>query len=169
MGTAENMTQATGAEDPWFAYTHAVVRLETPEGAVHISSAPPGQSCGEYPDHAGRTIYVITAHNPRGQLVSDGENRRAQKRLKRELQQQGWNYWPAAGGDPSWTHVEASAAVVGVGESEVIALGAKFGQDAIFVLTPASLRIVGCLESRELAAGWSIIPEAGAFERLQPE
>jgi hypothetical protein len=45
--------------------------------------------------------------------------------------------------------------VVGVEECEVAVLGAEFGQDAIFVLTSASRRVVSCAGNRELSTGWS--------------
>jgi hypothetical protein len=140
---------------PWSAYAAAVVRLETPDGVVWVNPAPVTQTRGEYLDPDGRTICVVTAHNPQGRTVSEKENSRAERRLERELKRRGWTWWPAAGGDPAWKHVEASAAVVGVEESEVAALGAEFGQDAIFVLTPASRRVVSCVGSRELSTGWS--------------
>ena len=40
-----------------------------------------------------------------------------------------------SGGNPSWTHVEPGAAVIGMDEADAVALGAEFGQEAIFVLT----------------------------------
>lgn len=150
-------------DGPWPAYAGAVVRLETPRGKVWVRPAPPGQALGEYPDPDGRVICVITAHNPHGKVVSEKRNLKAQQRLERELDRRGWTWWPAAGGDPEWEHVEASAAVVGVEASEVAALGAKFGQDAIFVLTPASRRVAGCRTADELTTGWST---SGARTRM---
>jgi|ERR1700691_5993427 Protein of unknown function (DUF3293) len=109
-------------DNQWSAYGDAVVRLETPDGTVWVSPAPMAQTRGEYPDPGGRLICVITAHNPRGQTVSDEENAIAQQRLEDQLKCRGWTWWRAAGGDPPWEHVEASAAVIGVEESEVVAL-----------------------------------------------
>lgn len=77
-----------------------------------------------------------------------------------ELEELGLTWWPAAGGDSSWTHVEDSAAVIGMDEADAIALGAQFGQDAIFVLTPAERQVAGCAQRRIVATGWSIEPEA---------
>jgi hypothetical protein len=62
---------------------------------------------------------------------------------------------PASGGDPSWTHVEPGAALIGGDEADAVALGAEFGQEAIFVLTPADRRIVACAGQRVTATGWS--------------
>jgi hypothetical protein len=149
------------ARDPggWSAYVDAVVGIEAPGGVAWVRPAPVTRTEGTYPDREGRVICVITAHNPGGQTVSAEQNGREQERLERELTRRGWTWWQAAGGDPSWEHVEASAAVVGVAESEVAALGAEFGQDAIFVLTPAGRRIVGCLSAREISTGWSVSAE----------
>jgi hypothetical protein len=147
-------------DEKWAAYRDAVIRLETPGGVAWVAPAPVTLTRGTYPDPEGRVICVITAHNPGGQAVSEEENAREQERLERELTRRGWTWWRAAGGDPSWEHVEASAAVVGVEESEVVTLGAEFGQDAIFVLTPADRRIVGCTDKRVTATGWSIEREA---------
>ena len=149
-------------DEKWAAYRDAVIRLETSGAVVWLSPAPATWRSGAYPDPEGRVICVITAHNPAGRSVSEEENAREQKRLERELTRRGWNWLRAAGGDPSWEHVEASAATVGVEESEVVALGAEFGQDAIFVLTPTSRRVVGCLSSRELSTGWSVSAERPA-------
>jgi hypothetical protein len=57
-------------------------------------------------------------------------------------------------GDPSWTHVEPGVAVLGMDEADALVLGAEFGQDAIFVLTPADRRVVGCVDRRVTATGW---------------
>lgn len=131
------------------------------------------QTAGEYPDPGGRTIYVITAHNPGGRLATDKENAAAQAGLVAVLERQGLTWWPAAGGDPSWTHVETSAAVIGIEAAEAIALGRHFGQDAIFALTPGYRQVLGCTGMRVTSTGWSIEPEpdvaAGANERWLPE
>jgi hypothetical protein len=42
-----------------------------------------------------------------------------------------------------------------VDEDDVLALGAEYGQDAIFKLTPADRRIIGCAGQRVTITGWS--------------
>jgi hypothetical protein len=150
----------TGSPGAWSAYSDAVVRIEAPSGVIWVRPAPISTTSGRYPEPAGRAICVITAHNPGGRLAADADNAAAQARLVTELDERGLAWWPAAGGDPSWTHVEESAAVIGIDEADAIALGAQFGQDAIFVLTPADRRVVGCDRQRVVASGWSIEPEA---------
>jgi hypothetical protein len=116
-------------------------------------------AAGEYPDPEDRPIYVLTAHNPGGQVASDMANAQAEERLTAELERRGLTWWPADGGDPSWTHVEPGAAVIDVDEDVVLELGAEFGQDAIFVLTPADRRIMACADKRVTVTGWSSKPD----------
>lgn len=148
------------AEEPsaWSAYVSAMMR-EAPGGVFWVRPAPQASTTGEYPDPEGRPIYVLTAHNPGGRVAPDTANALAEKRLTAELERRGLTWWPAAGGDPSWTHVEPGAAVIDVAEDDVLALGAEFGQDAIFVLTPADRRIVGCTDKQVTVTGWSNEPD----------
>ena len=114
---------------------------------------------GAYPDPKGRAIDVMTAHDPGGRIASDPANASAEAWLAVELERRGLTRWPAAGGNSSWTHVEPGAAVVGTEEADAVALCADFGQEAIFVLTPADRRVVGCADRRVVATGWSVEPD----------
>ena len=152
------MTENSGG---WSAYIDAVLRIEAPSGVIWVRPAPISLVSGQYPEPQGRAICVITAHNPGGRLASREDNAAAQAKLVAVLKERRLTVWPAAGGDPSWTHVEDSAAVIGMDESEATALGAQFGQDAIFVLTATDRQIVGCAKRRIVATGWSIEPDAG--------
>jgi hypothetical protein len=143
----------------WDAYAAAVIRIEAPSGVIWVRPAPVTRTAGDYPDPEGRAIYVITAHNPGGKMASDTENASAGTRLAEELERRGLKCWPAAGGDPSWTHVEPGAAVIGMDEADAVALGAEFGQDAIFMLTAADRRVIGCADRWVAATGWSVEPD----------
>jgi hypothetical protein len=37
-------------------------------------------------------------------------------------------------------------------------LGARYGQDAVFVWTPAEWAIVACTGGRRVASGWQLVP-----------
>jgi Protein of unknown function (DUF3293) len=152
----------TAEPSRWDAYVQAVIRIEAPVGVIWVRPAPVTRTAGEYPDPQGRTIYVITAHNPRGQIASDTANAVAEAQLAAELKRRAVTWWPAAGGNPSWTHVEPGAAMIGIDEAHAITLGAEFGQDAIFVLTPVDRQVVGCTDKRVVATGWSTEPDPGA-------
>jgi Protein of unknown function (DUF3293) len=146
----------------WDAYVMALVRIEPPGGALWLKPAPVFRAEGRYPDPAGRPISVITAHNPGGRRASDRANAAAHTRLEAELRRRGLSWWPAAGGDVSWTHVEPSVAVVGLSEPDAVALGAAFEQDAVFVFTRMDRRIVSCTDGRVETTGWTIEPVAAA-------
>jgi len=140
----------------WDAYIAALVRIESPDGALWLKPAPIFRAEGRFPDRDGRTVSVVTAHNPGGRRASDRANAAAQARLEAEVGRRGLTWWPAAGGDPSWTHVEASVALVGVREPDAIALGAAFGQEAIFIFTRADRRIASCTDDgRVETTGWT--------------
>ena len=62
------------------------------------------------------------------------------------MRRRGLTWWPADGGDATWTHVEAGVALIGIAEADAIALGAEFRQDAIFVFSTANRRIVSCTD-----------------------
>ncbi|HWG02602.1 MAG TPA: DUF3293 domain-containing protein [Trebonia sp.] len=139
-----------------------MIRIEAPGGVYWLRPAPSMSTRGEYPDPGKRPLYVLTAHNPGGQPASGAANAAAAARLTAELGRRRLAWWPADGGDPSWTHVEPGAAVTGIDEAGARALGAEFGQEAIFVLTPAGRRVVACADDRAVTTGWvSELHEAG--------
>jgi hypothetical protein len=144
----------------WESYVTTEVRIDLPGGAVRVFPAPPLQASGRYPDPAGRPIAVVTAHNPQGRVVCGEANAAAQKLLEDELTGLGLEWWPAAGADPSWEHVERSVAVPGLSEADALALGAKYDQEAVFILTPASRKVIDCVTGRRSITGWVIAPEA---------
>jgi hypothetical protein len=151
----------TAGTSTWGAYVSAVIRIEAPGGVFWVRPAPVTSTTGEYPYPDRHAIYVLTAHNPGGQIAPDTANATAEARLTAELRRRRLTWWPATGGDPSWTHVEPGAAVIGMDEADAIALGAEFGQEAIFVLTPADRRVVGCTDRRVMTTGWSSKLDAG--------
>ncbi len=155
----------TAEPSGWNAYVAAVIRIETPRGVMWVRPAPITRTAGEYPDSEARAIHVLTAHNPGGKIASATANTAAEAKLAAELERRKLTWWPAAGGNPSWTHVEPGAAVIGIDEADAVALGAEFGQDAIFVLTPVNRRVVGCTDNQAVTTGWATEPDTGAAER----
>jgi hypothetical protein len=146
--------------DAWDAYLSAEIRIDLPGGAVRVFPAPAMQASGAFPDPAGRPVTVLTAHNPGGVVADPAVNARAQALLEGALAGRGRAWWPAAGADPSWSHVEDSVAIPGISEAEGRELGAAFGQEAIYVLTPTSRRLIDCVTGRRSVTGWVIVPEA---------
>lgn len=145
--------------DAWDAYLTAEIRIELPAGIVLVTPAPPFHAEGAYPEPAGRPITVITAHNPGGRLADPRANAEAAERLQAELAAHGLAWWPAAGADPAWTHVEDGAAIPGLSQQEALDLGKAFGQEAVFVLTPTSRKVIACDTGRMSMTGWSAAPD----------
>jgi hypothetical protein len=145
----------------WDAYVTAELRIDTPGGPVHVYPAPALQATGRYPDPQRRPIAVITAHNPGGADADPAANVAAQQALEAELDRRGLTWWRAAGADPDWGHVEDSVAVPGMSEQDARKLGAGFGQEAIFLLSPAGLKVIDCLTGRLSMTGWHIEPDDG--------
>ena len=108
----------TAKTSTWDAYVSAVIRIEAPGGVFWVRPAPVTRTTGEYPDPARHAIYVLTAHNPGGQIAPGAANASAEAWLAAELRRRGLTWRLAAGGDPSWTHVEPGAAVIGMDEAE---------------------------------------------------
>lgn len=151
---------AAGDHNRWAAYSTAILRMDTPAGSIVVSPEASHRTDGHYPDPAGRPIAVITACNPGGRKLDDTANAAAQAKLEAELRARRISWWPAAGSGPAWTHVEASAAIVGISEAEAMTIGLAHGQDAIFFLTPTARDVVDCATGERLRTGWSIQEQA---------
>jgi hypothetical protein len=150
-----------GEPGAWDGYVTTEVRIEVPgSGAVRVFPGPPLQATGQYPDPAGRPIAVITAHDPHGRVASGEENAEASKLLEDELTTRGLEWWPADGADPSWEHVQRSVAVPGLSEDDARALGARYGQEAVLIVSPASRKVIDCVSGRRSITGWVIAAEA---------
>ena len=67
-------------------------------------------------------------------------------------------HFPAAGGDRTWTHVEAGVAIVGLDDVQARELGREFGQDAIFEWSPTALAIPSCTARGARYTGWTATP-----------
>jgi len=85
-------------------------------------------------------------------------NRRAHVALINRLDREGRTWFPAVGGDPSWTNTEESVIVPGLGPADARDLGRELGQDAVFVWDTAGWSIHSCTHDRRVTPGWTIKP-----------
>jgi hypothetical protein len=83
-------------------------------------------------EHTAKTGAFITAHNPRSQRLSDGENYERHRLLIADVEKQGFTYLTGrgVGEDHSWP-TEESVFVIGATRDQATALGTKYGQLAI--------------------------------------
>jgi hypothetical protein len=86
-----------------------------------------------------RSWAFVTAFNPASVPATDEENRRAQGQLHKEIQNNGWQFYPGIGqpGDARWTG-EPSFLVLGISRHKAMQLGTKFGQLAVVFGEPDS-------------------------------
>jgi hypothetical protein len=145
-------------DDPWFGYASTVVEIVRPdEGNVIVEAAPPGE-VGAWPWTAPSAVFVLTAWDPGDERFDLPANRARQATLDAELRRRARSTWVARGADPESGYRDEGVAVVGVDEREVLELGTRYGQDAVFAWTPGEWAIVSCDGTRRLSLGWHSSP-----------
>ncbi len=143
-------------EDDWAAYSNAVVDLAPPgRPAWRVVPCIPG-ACGTWPDGLATPVVVVTAWNPDSVRLAADHNAARHRVLMGELDTRGLEWWPATGRDPGDGHHEEGAAVVGMAESEALALGRRHGQAAVYVWTPGAWEVVACDGRRRESLGWRL-------------
>lgn len=96
-------------------------------------------------------IHVLTAWNPGEERPTPEENTSADSRLHSELVRRGLLPKRAIGADASSDHFEESWAVVGLNDDEARAIGAAFGQVAVFRIHGETQTVLACTESWTLS------------------
>ncbi len=144
------------SDDPWVSYARTVVDISSPQGVtLRVRVAPVADEAGwPWPD--GRTVHVLTAWDPGPERPGPVANRVRQAALESDLLALGFPLFAAAGVDPATGRREEGVAVRAAPESEILALGARYGQDAVFAWTPKEWAVVACRGGRRLASGWSL-------------
>jgi len=101
-------------------------------------------------------VHILTAWDPGFDRPGDQTNRLRQAALEAHLRPLVAALWPAVGVDPVSGHREEGVAVRGIREPDALALGARYGQDAIFAWTPEEWTVVACTGGRRVVSGWSV-------------
>ena len=143
-------------DDPWASYGRTVVEIVRPEeGTLTIRSAPEADP-SRWPWPTGEPVHILTAWDPGPARPGPAVNRARQAALEDDLRPLAVAMMAAIGVDPVTGHREEGVGVRGVSESVVLALGARYGQDAVFAWTPTEWSIVGCRDGRRLTSGWAL-------------
>lgn len=124
------------------AYARTLYEVRLPSGAVVLRVE--ARAIGDVGCLLGRSVAVVTAYNPGLARPSEDENRRANGRLEREIEERRWEYYPALGYSPDRSHQEPSFAILDLSDDEARALGARYGQAAVFFWDGARGRLVWC-------------------------
>jgi hypothetical protein len=107
-------------------------------------------------------VHILTAWDPGLRRPGLVRNRALQAALEAELRLLGVPLWTAFGVDAGARGREEGVAVIGVPESDLLALGARYGQDAVFAWAPAEWAIVACRDGKRLVSGWALCPPSSA-------
>jgi hypothetical protein len=144
------------ARDPWVSYGRTVVEIRRSEvGSLTVRSAVSADAA-IWPWPTGDPVHFLTAWDPGPERPGQVINRARQAALETDLRPLAEVLLDAVGVDPVTGRREEGAAVIGVAEPVVLALGARFGQDAVFAWTPAEWSIVGCRGGRRLTSAWVV-------------
>ncbi|HXZ61321.1 MAG TPA: DUF3293 domain-containing protein [Acidimicrobiales bacterium] len=151
---ATGATDATGAADARTRYARTIVEIRRPdEGDVVVRPAPT-EEVGGWPWPSAEPVYLLTAWDPGEERPGLEVNRRRQAALEAELRPLVGAMWVALGTDPVTGRQEEGVAVRGVRQADVLAVAARYRQDAIFVWTPREWATVSCRDGRREASGW---------------
>ena len=102
------------------------------------------------PDH----FFIITAHNPSGEVTPDETNDENNTLLLEAIQASKWGYFPVTG--QCKDHAEAGFGVR-CSRVEAITLGKQFRQDALYEICEDQVVLVDCkeIEADEMVGKWS--------------
>jgi hypothetical protein len=96
---------------------------------------------------------IITAHNPRGRLLSPCQNRLLDRQLQREIEMLRCPYRALVGAAKDLSHMEKSWALL-TDKETAVALGRRFEQYGIYYVAHGELTLVPCLaEAPEITLG----------------
>jgi hypothetical protein len=115
------------------AYRATTYRLFLPGGSCELRAGVASETLRCWLETAGVTTFsILTAHNPGSRLTDPDENTQRQAQLECDLLELG--YEPYAGEnvatDEDWP-AEESCFVPGISVAEAMALGGRYGQNAI--------------------------------------
>ncbi len=144
------------------SYGQTIVEIPWPGGASMGVRAAPDVEDRAWPWPTVETVHILTAWDPGQQRPGLVHNRARQTALEAELRLFRVPLLRAIGVDAGTHRREEGVAVVGVAESDVLALGARYGQDAVFAWAPAEWAIVSCWDGTRLVSGWALCPPSSA-------
>jgi len=96
-------------------------------------------------------VHVLTGWNPGDDRPTRDQNDSANRRLHMLLEERGLQPVRAIGADPDSDHAEESWAVVGLDDEEARAIGASFGQVAVFRISDGTQTVLACSEDWTLS------------------
>ena len=115
-------------EDLFAEYDGAVLTVQRPDDAWVDATAAAVER--------GEQGITVTAWNPGFARPTRAENDAANLRLHADIAATGLDAWPATGCSPDLMHCEPGWVIWGIELDAGLALARKYGQFAVYVLTP---------------------------------
>jgi hypothetical protein len=141
-------------DEQWAEYTRTIVQIALAGGtSIEIHPAEEGE-VGRWPPGFVAPVLIFTAWDPGDARPGETTNRMRQHSLESELRTLGATIWFTVGRDPLSDHREEGVAVIGLSEETVLDMARRYGQSAIFVLTPDAWTTVSCVDGSRRAIGW---------------
>lgn len=144
----------------WDEYAATLVHItpaQSPEFVV--TAAPPGIT-GIWPWGDAGEAWVITACNPRSDLLSDDLNAARNGVLRSELTAAGWQPVESVGRQANGDWREPGFVIVGNAGATVLDLARRHDQNAVFHWTPTEWAIHGVLQPGRRTMGWRVMSGA---------
>ncbi|GAA4885076.1 DUF3293 domain-containing protein [Actinomycetospora straminea] len=136
-------------------YTRAVLRIPGLDGRARLlRPRARGHVEGVFPFEA--PVHVVTAHNPGAARLGDAENAARQSRLEVELDARGLAHRTVVAGAEDGSHAEEGALVTGLDDETARALGAAWGQDAVFRWSRTAWTVLACDNAPSVDLGWEL-------------
>ena len=140
--------------DPWESYARTVVEIVRAGGRdLVVRSAPRGE-VGAWPWDGTGPVHVLTAWDPGDERPGEEENRRRQAALEADLRRLAGRAVAGVGRRPGHGSPRGGGrGARGVAKADVVRLGGRYRQDAVFVWTPDEWTILACAGGRRVAVG----------------
>jgi hypothetical protein len=103
----------------------------------------------KWPNH----FIIITAYNPDGEIVNDGENNRRHESLRNALGKLGISFFDIIGCSPDTFHQEPGFGIESITVERAREIGRVYQQNAVFEIYGDRLFVVGCALGDRLKAG----------------
>ena len=102
------------------------------------------------------TFGIVTACNPPDRGLDAAEDIKATTELRRAIARRGFSRHRVTGMSPDWSHQEPGFAIWGCELRDIVELGKRFRQNAVFWIDHGKIEVVSCMtEERQFVALWS--------------
>lgn len=92
----------------------------------------------------GEPIILLTASNPRSEVLEEAVNEVRNQKLRTALATFAVSIYPSVGASPDGSWREAGWAIVGLDTEEALNVGRQWEQEAIFRLQDGEQQVLGC-------------------------